>query len=70
MLYNILLWIRKLREVLRFNWSIILIVQNITTVYLSEEERKKIPAHILQKDEDVIIANKENMELIKSLGWR
>ena len=48
----------------------IMLADKVNTIYVSEEERKNIPSHILQKDEDAIRANKENMETIKSMSWK
>lgn len=48
----------------------LMLADKVNTLYLSEEERRKIPAHILQRDEDVIKASRETMEQIKSMSWK
>lgn len=40
------------------------------SIYLSDEELKKVPRHILAKNEEVIIPNKENMQKILEMNWR
>lgn len=48
----------------------LMLADKIVTVYISDEERKKLPASLLGKDDDVIKASKENMEKIMSMDWR
>ena len=48
----------------------LMMADRVNTLYLSEDERKKVPAHILQRDEDVIKASRETMEQIKAMGWK
>ena len=48
----------------------LMMADRVNTLYLSEDERKKVPAHILQRDEDVIRASRETMEQIKSMSWK
>ena len=48
----------------------LMLADRINTVYLSDEEMKKVPARILQKDERVIKGTKENMDIIKSMSWK
>lgn len=48
----------------------LMMADRVNTLYLSEDERKKVPAHILQRDEDVIKASRETMEQIKSMSWK
>lgn len=42
----------------------------VNTIFLSEDERNKLPSNVLQRDEDVIKASKETMEQIKAMGWK
>ena len=48
----------------------LMLADRVSTLYLSDEERKKVPGYILRKDEDVIMPTKENMETILSMDWR
>ena len=48
----------------------LLMADKINTIYLTEDERKRVPGRVLHKDEDVIKATKENMEVIKSMNWK
>lgn len=48
----------------------LMLADKVTSIYLSDEERKKLPASLLKKDEDVIIPTKENMERILEMDWR
>ena len=48
----------------------LMMADRVNTLYLSEDERNKVPAHILQRDEDVIRASRETMEQIKAMGWK
>ena len=49
----------------------LMMADRVNTIYLSDEERKRIPAHILQRDEDVVKASKETMDEIKNMSsWR
>ena len=48
----------------------LLMADRVNTLYLSEDERNKVPAHILQRDEDVIKASRETMGQIKSMSWK
>lgn len=48
----------------------LMMADRVNTLYLSEDERNKVPAHILQRDEDVIRASRETMEQIKSMSWK
>lgn len=47
-----------------------MLCDRVNTVFLTEDERNKVPASILQKDEEVIMGTKENMELIRSMSWK
>ena len=48
----------------------LLLADYIKEVHLTDEERKRLPANVLHKDEEVIMATKENMEQIRSMTWR
>ena len=48
----------------------LMLADRISSIYLSEEERKNVPQYILRKDDDVIEPTKENMEQILSMDWR
>ena len=48
----------------------LLMADKVNTIYLSDDERKKVPAHVLQRDEDVIKASRETMEQIKAMSWK
>ena len=48
----------------------LMMADRVNTLYLSEDERNKVPAHILQRDEDVIRASRETMGQIKSMSWK
>jgi len=48
----------------------LLMADKVNTVYLTDDERKRLPGKVLCKDEDVVMATKENMERIKSMDWR
>jgi hypothetical protein len=49
----------------------LMLADKVSTVYVSEDDKKKIPSRILQKGEDVIKATKENMDMIKSMySWK
>ena len=54
-----------------YNTLRLMMADRVNTIYLSDEERKKVPAHILQRDEDVVKATKETMAEIKNMSsWR
>ena len=48
----------------------LLLLDKVTSVYLTDEEMQKIPARIRAKDDDVILPTKENMETIMKMGWK
>lgn len=48
----------------------LLMADRVNTVYLSKDERNKLPSSLLQRDEEVIMASRETMEQIKSMDWR
>ena len=48
----------------------LMMADRVNTLYLSDDERKKVPAHVLQRDEDVIKASRETMEQIKAMSWK
>lgn len=49
----------------------LLMADKITSVYISDDERKKLPASVFAKQEDVIKADAaENQEKIKTMSWR
>ena len=48
----------------------LLLADYVKDIHLTEDERKLIPANVLQKDEDVIKATKDNMDMIRSMDWR
>lgn len=48
----------------------LMLADRVNTIYLSEDERKKLPSSVLQRDEEVIVASRETMEQIKAMGWR
>lgn len=48
----------------------LLMADRVTTIYLTDEERKKVPAAVMQRDEEVIRASKETMAQIKSMSWK
>lgn len=48
----------------------LLLADKVNTVYLTDEERKRLPGKVLHKDEDVVMVKKENMAQIKSMDWR
>ena len=41
-----------------------------TSMYLTKEEMNKLPANLANRNEDVVKADKENMEKIKSMDWK
>lgn len=47
-----------------------MLADRVNTVYLSDEERKKVPSYILQKDEELIKASRDTMAQIKSMDWK
>ena len=42
----------------------------VTTLFFSDEEKRKLPLSILEKDSDTIVGKKENMEQIRNMDWR
>lgn len=48
----------------------LLLADYVKEVHLTDEERKRLPANVLHKDEEVIKATKENMDMIRSMDWR
>lgn len=48
----------------------LLLADYVKEVHLTDEERQRLPANVLHKDEDVIMATKENMDMIRSMDWR
>lgn len=48
----------------------LMIADKINSVFLSDEEVKRVPAWALNGEEDVIKGDKENMEAIKSMDWK
>ena len=48
----------------------LLMADKVNTVYLTDDERKKIPGRVLHKDEDVIVASKKTMATIKAMNWK
>ena len=48
----------------------LLLADYVKDIHLTEDERNHIPANVLQKDEDVIEATKDNMDMIRSMDWR
>lgn len=48
----------------------LLLADKVNTIYLNEDERKRVPRSVLSKDEDTIRATKENMDIIKQMDWR
>ena len=47
-----------------------MLADKINSVYLSDDEMKKLPADVRSANEEVIKPTKENMELIKNMDWR
>lgn len=48
----------------------LLLADKVNDVYLTDDERKKLPAHIRSKDEEIIRPTKENMARIKAMDWK
>ena len=48
----------------------LMIEDKITSVYLSDEELKKLPASVKNKDMEIIRPTKENMQDIINMGWK
>lgn len=48
----------------------LLMADRVNTVYITDDERKKVPAAVLQRDEEVIRASKDTMAQIKSMSWK
>lgn len=49
----------------------LLLADSVTEMYFSDEERKRIPASVLSRNEEVIRADdKANMKKIRSMGWK
>ena len=48
----------------------LLLLDKMTSVYVTDEELKNIPANIRNRDDEVIMSTKENMETILKMGWR
>jgi len=46
------------------------LADKVTSIFLSDEEMKKVPMSIKNKDEDVITPNKENMKRILEMDWK
>lgn len=53
-----------------YSTLMLMLADRVNTVYVSEDERKRIPARILQRDESVIKASRDTMEQIKSMSWK
>ena len=63
MSYNEIVWERS------FTNLRLLLADKVNTMYLSDEEMKKVPASIRHKWQDVIKATKDNMSEILSMDW-
>ena len=48
----------------------LMLADKINTIYITDEERKKMPASLMVGDGDTLKATKENMEAIKKMDWR
>lgn len=48
----------------------LMLADKVTSVYLSDEERKKTPRSLLSGSEDTIKGTKENMAKIKAMDWK
>lgn len=48
----------------------LLMADRVSTVYITDDERKKVPAVVLQRDDEVIKASKDTMAQIKSMSWK
>ena len=48
----------------------LLLADYIKEVHMTDEERKRLPANVLHKDEEVIMGTKDNMDTIRSMDWR
>lgn len=48
----------------------IMLADKITSVYLSDEELKKMPASVRNANEEIIKPTKENMQAIMSMDWK
>ena len=47
----------------------LLLADKVTSIYLTDDEMKKVPASIRNKDDDVIKATKDTKEMIKAMDW-
>lgn len=47
-----------------------MLADKITSVYLTDEEKNKLPMNLRNPEEEIIIPTKENMERIKSMNWQ
>ena len=48
----------------------LMLADKVTSVYLSDEERKRTPRSLLSGSEDTIKGTKENMAKIKAMDWK
>lgn len=48
----------------------LMLADKINSIFISDEEAKRIPLRIMQRDGDIIKATKENMETILNMGWK
>lgn len=48
----------------------LMLADKVVSVYISDEERKKIPASLLSGSQDSIKGTKENMAKIKAMDWK
>ncbi len=53
-----------------YSTLMLLLADRVNTIFVSEDERKRIPASVMQRDETVIKASKATMEQIKNIGWK
>lgn len=47
-----------------------MLADKVNSVFLTDDERKRMPASVFTRSEDVIKATKENMERIKAMNWK
>ena len=47
----------------------LMLADKITSIYISDDERKSLPASVQNKDEEILKPTKENMQKILSMDW-